>query len=85
VFEYYALVEVPGATAEEPTGLFRVFRGDGRLYAEHVTGEGHWERDPALLTEIHSPSSVEISETDARKLLTKRGMTLEHVPVQTGP
>ena len=85
MFEYYALVEVPGATAEEPTGLFRVFRGDGRLYAEHVTGEGHWERDPALLSEIHSPSSIEISETDARKLLTRRGMTLEHVPVRTGP
>jgi hypothetical protein len=85
VFEYYALVEVPGAMAEEPTGLFRVFKGDGQLYAEHVTGEGHWERDPALLSEIHSPSSIEISETDARKLLTRRGMTLEHVPVRTGP
>ena len=85
MFEYYALVEVPGAMAEEPTGLFRVFKGDGQLYAEHVTGEGHWERDPALLSEIHSPGSIEISETDARKILERRGMAPEYVPVQTGP
>ncbi len=75
--KYYAFVDVPDATVEEPAGIFRIFRSEGELYAEHVTAEGTWEWDPTLLEDVYGPGVVEISEADARRILARYGIASE--------